>query len=77
MQGLWPWLFNHVWTKRFWKSIYTDGIILTYTRGHKAVMNNHTVGGNSEYTKYVGMDQYGNKYYQDFDALRMLYIMQM
>ena len=47
-----------------------DGALLTYTRGHKAVMNTHNVGGNSERTKYVGMDQYGNKYYEDFDAVR-------
>ena len=32
-------------------------------------MNTHTVGGNSERTRYVGMDQYGNKYYEDFDPL--------
>ena len=48
----------------------TDGALLTYTRGHKAVMNHHSVGGNSDKVKYVGMDQYGNKYYEDFDAVR-------
>lgn len=47
-----------------------EGALLTYTRGHRAVMNTHTVGGNSERTKYMGMDQYGNKYYEDFDAVR-------
>ena len=47
----------------------TDGILQTYQRGHKAVMNTHTVGGNSDRTRYVGMDQYGNKYYEDFDPL--------
>ena len=43
---------------------------MTYTRGHKAPMNTHTVGGNSERARYVGIDQFGNKYYEDFDALR-------
>ena len=33
-------------------------------------MNTHTVGGNSERAKYVGIDQYGNKYYEDFSAVR-------
>ena len=33
-------------------------------------MNTHTVGGNSELTRYVGMDEYGNKYYECFDAER-------
>ena len=44
-------------------------MIQTYQRGHKAVMNTHTVGGNSERTKFVGMDEYGNKYYEDFTPL--------
>jgi NADH:ubiquinone oxidoreductase subunit len=26
-------------------------------------------GGSSERTKYIGMDQFGNKYYEDIDAL--------
>lgn len=43
---------------------------MTYNRGHKAVMNSHSVGGNSERTKFMGQDQYGNKYYEDFDAVR-------
>ena len=70
IQGLWPWLVGHMFTPRFWKSLKFDGLIMTYQRGHKAVMNSHSVGGNSEKTRYVGMDQYGNKYYEDFDALR-------
>jgi hypothetical protein len=31
-------------------------------------MNTHSVGGNSELTRYVGMDEFGNKYYECFDA---------
>lgn len=49
---------------------------MAYTRGHKAVMNTHTVGGNSERVRYVGIDQYGNKYYEDFDAVRTFYLIQ-
>jgi len=33
-------------------------------------MNSHSVGGNSEKAHYVGRDQYGNKYYEDFTAIR-------
>ena len=33
-------------------------------------MNNHSMGGNSENTHYVGMDHFGNKYYECFDAGR-------
>lgn len=40
-------------------------------------MNTHTVGGNSERTKFVGMDQYGNKYYEDFTPLCTLFITQI
>lgn len=46
-----------------------DGLVQTYQRGHKAVMNTHSVGGLSTRTHYVGMDQYGNKYYEDFNPL--------
>ena len=37
-------------------------------------MNTHTVGGNQNRAKFVGIDQYGNKYYQDFDAARKIII---
>lgn len=67
---MWPWgFFSQVFTPKFWKSLKVDGLIQTYQRGHKAVMNTHTVGGNTARTKYVGIDQYGNKYYEDFDLL--------
>ena len=70
IQGLWPWaFFSQIFTPKFWKSLKVDGLIQTYQRGHRAVMNTHTVGGNSERTRFVGTDQYGNKYYEDFDLL--------
>ena len=70
MQGLWPWaFFSQIFTPKFWKSVRTDGLLQTYQRGHKAVFNTHSVGGNSERSKFVGMDQYGNKYYEDFTPL--------
>lgn len=70
MQGLWPWaFFSQIFTPKFWKSLRTDGLIQTYQRGHKIVANVHSVGGNTANTRYVGMDQYGNKYYEDFDPL--------
>jgi NADH:ubiquinone oxidoreductase subunit len=50
--------------------VKVDGLLLTYQRGHKAVMNTHAVGGNTENTRFVGMDQYGNKYYEEFELLR-------
>ena len=45
---------------------------MTYQRGHRAVMNTHTVGGVSERSRYIGMDQYGNKYYEDFSPYRRI-----
>lgn len=70
MQGLWPWaFFSQIFTPKFWKSLRTDGLIQTYQRGHKIVANVHSVGGNTANTRYVGIDQYGNKYYEDFDPL--------
>ena len=47
---------------------------MTYTRGHKAIMHSHSVGGYGNNTKFVGLDQYGNKNYEDFDAYRKIYI---
>ena len=35
-------------------------------------MNTHNLGGNTEKTHYRGMDDYGNKYYEDFDAVRII-----
>jgi hypothetical protein len=49
--------------------VKTDGLLQAYQRGHKAVMNTHSVGGQSDYTKYIGMDEFGNKYYEDFNDL--------
>jgi hypothetical protein len=70
IQGLWPWgFFSQVFTPKFWRSVKLDGLVQTYQRGHKAVMNTHSVGGLSTRTHYVGMDQYGNKYYEDFSPL--------
>lgn len=40
-------------------------------------MSTHSVGGNSDKVKYVGMDQYGNKYYEDFDAVRKFNLIQI
>lgn len=61
-----------MFTRKFWQSVKKDGWLLTYTRGHKAVMNTHTVGGNQDKARLVGLDQYGNKYYEDFDAVRKI-----
>ena len=36
-------------------------------------MNVHTVGGNDIRARMVGMDVYGNKYYEDFDAVRIIF----
>ena len=61
---------SQIFTRKFWQSVKRDGWLLTYTRGHKAVMNTHMIAGNQHRAKMVGMDQYGNKYYEDFDAIR-------
>ena len=68
--GLWAWMLNQVFTKKFWKLVKKDGFLQTYTRGHKAIMHAHSVGGYGDNAKYVGRDQFGNKYYEDFDAYR-------
>lgn len=67
---MWPWaFFSQIFTPKFWKLLKKDGLIQTYQRGHKAVMNVHSIGGTTERAHFVGSDQYGNKYYEDFDPL--------
>lgn len=54
---------NQIFTKKFWQAVKKDGFLLTYTRGHKAMMHAHAVGGIGENAKFVGQDEFGNRYY--------------
>ena len=52
---------------KFWKLMKRDGFMMTYLRGHKAMRNTHNLGGNLDPVKCRGMDEFGNKYYEDLD----------
>ena len=56
---------NQIFTRKFWKGLKKDGLILNYIRGHKAMMHAHTVGGFGDNAKFVGQDEFGNRYYED------------
>ena len=68
--GLWAWMTNQIFTRKFWQGVKKDGLILTYTRGHKAMMHAHAVGGIDGNAKFVGQDEFGNRYYEDLDFIR-------
>lgn len=40
----------------------------TYLRNHRVSRSSHMAGGTHVPVKPVGQDQFGNKYYEDFDA---------
>ena len=61
---------NQIFTKKFWKGVKTDGFLLNYLRGQKAVQHAHSVGGYSDLATFVGQDQFGNRYYEDLGAAR-------
>eukprot|EP01017_Pseudomicrothorax_dubius_P015862 TRINITY_DN1810_c0_g1_i2.p1 TRINITY_DN1810_c0_g1~~TRINITY_DN1810_c0_g1_i2.p1 ORF type:complete len:213 (-),score=55.38 TRINITY_DN1810_c0_g1_i2:103-741(-) len=66
--GLWAWTLSQFLTPKFWKLYARDGFIKTYVRGHRAVRHSQYIGGHNEALEPVGQDQYGNKYYEDFDV---------
>jgi len=66
--GLWPWTINQLLTVKFWKSVKKDGFLRTYVRGHRAVRHAHLIGGRKGLVESKGQDQFGNRYYEDFDV---------
>lgn len=59
---------------KFIKLVKKDGIIKTLQRGHKAIRDTQQTGGLVDAVKCVGQDQFGNKYYQDFEVDRKVSI---
>ena len=57
-------------TPKFIKLVKKDGFMRTWQRGHKAIRNTQLLGGHADAVKCVGQDQFGNRYYEDFDVDR-------
>ena len=55
---------------KFWALVKKDGFMRTYTRMHAASRHSHYAGGNHAAVKCVGQDEFGNKYYEDWDVDR-------
>ena len=55
-------------TQKFWRSIAKDGLIRTYQRAHKLSSNKQYIVGHEGLVKCVGMDEFGNKYYEDLSV---------
>mmetsp|Transcript_26628 Transcript_26628/g.23596 ORF Transcript_26628/g.23596 Transcript_26628/m.23596 type:complete len:190 (+) Transcript_26628:49-618(+) len=66
--GLWPWTINQMLGPKFFKHVKKEGLLRTYIRGHQAIKNDHDLTGRLGSVKCVGQDQFGNKYYEDFDV---------
>ena len=60
-----------MFTTKFTKLIKKDGFIRTWQRGHKAIRDNQYTGGHADAVECVGQDQFGNRYYEDFDVDRI------
>ena len=59
-------------TPKFWAHLRREGFIKTWTKGHKAGRHSHYIGSNNPtgYVKPVGEDEFGNRYFEDFDVSR-------
>jgi len=59
-------------TPKFWAIVRREGFLKTWTKGHKAGRHSHYIGSNNPagYVKPVGEDEFGNRYYEDFDVSR-------
>jgi NADH:ubiquinone oxidoreductase subunit len=64
-------------TPKFWKLVKKEGIIYfittigfmqTYLRNHRASRSSHYAGGTTGPVECVGQDEFGNRYYEDFDV---------
>ncbi len=62
-------------TTKFLRHIKREGWLKTYTRGHRASRMSHYIGAmrSDYYVKSVGQDEFGNRYYEDFDVNRNEY----
>ena len=55
-------------SQKFWKSVFKDGFIRTYQRGHRTHRNAQYMAGHTGLVKCVGQDRFGNKYYEDLSV---------
>jgi len=57
-------------TPKFWKLVKKEGFLRTYIREHQTSRHAHYAGGHVGVVRCVGQDEFGNKYYEDFDVSR-------
>lgn len=49
-----------------------DGFLRTYIRNHQTSRHAQYAGGHAGAVKCVGQDEFGNRYYEDFDVCRII-----
>ncbi len=57
-------------TPKFWRLVKKDGFLRTYIRPHQGSRHAHYAGGHAGAVKMVGQDEFGNKYFEDFEISR-------
>lgn len=57
---------------KFWKNVHRDGLMRTYMRMFQTVRDDAHSFGHLDNVKCVGIDEFGNKYYEDFGVDRSL-----
>ena len=60
-------------TPKFWKLVKKDGFLRTYIRPHQTSRHPHYAGGHAGTVKCVGQDEFGNRYYEDFDVTCIIF----
>lgn len=66
--GLFSWTPGQLLSSKFWLAVKKEGALKAYIRGHRAIRSSHMIGGHESLVREVGMDQYGNKYFEDWDV---------
>ena len=66
--GLHAWTLNQILTPKFWRLVKRDGFMHTYVRNLKAFRGDQYSGGHEGPVQSVGMDEFGNRYFEDFSV---------
>ena len=59
-----------MFSPKFLRLVKKDGWMKPWMRGHKAIRDTQQTGGLIDAVECVGQDQYGNRYFEDFDVDR-------
>ena len=58
--------FSGLLGPKFWEAMRKDGVMRAVLRGKPHRSQPHDIGGFDELGPLVGIDEYGNRYFEDF-----------